>query len=141
MFYTSSQTVLFSVPSLWVKSKQPIHPNMTPLSPDHLAASNRSFIIRVIRPTRMGPQVVKSCWQADLQPDQSPSILDLASLTLQAVNPTSTPFPQMDPKANQVTLELVPKCVWGGQGRVVLRPCFLSRDKWSGQPWSRVGTI
>ena len=39
--------------------------------------------------------------------------MDLGSLTLQAVIPTPTPFPQMDPKASQVTLELVPGCVGG----------------------------
>ena len=52
MFYSSSLTVLFSVLSLWVKSMQPIHPSITPLSPDHLAASNRSIIISVIGPTQ-----------------------------------------------------------------------------------------
>ena len=71
----------------------------------------------------MGPRVIKSCWQADLQPDQSPFILGLGILTLQTVTPT--PTPQMNQKARQVAAELVhPK-------HVILFPGFLQhlRDK------------
>ena len=72
---------------------QPIYPNMTPLSPDHLAASNRSVIISVTGPTQDGSSSRKSNWQTDLQPDQRPFTLHLGSLTLKAVNPTLNPFP------------------------------------------------
>ena len=54
VFYSSSLTVPFSVPFLWAKSMQPIHPNMTPLSPDCLASSNRHVVIDVIGPTQDG---------------------------------------------------------------------------------------
>ena len=80
----------------------------------------------------MGPRVMKSYWHANLQPDQSPLILDLGSLTLQAVNPNPTPFLQTDPKAYHVALDHIPQ--WVSGGRVVLGPCFLPQDNWSGQP-------
>ena len=37
-----------------------------------IAASNRYVIPVWFGPLKMGPWVIKSCWQADLQPDQSP---------------------------------------------------------------------
>ena len=41
---------------------------------------------------RVGSPVIRSCWQADLQADQSPGfILYLGGLTLQAVTSTPTP--------------------------------------------------
>ena len=66
----------------------------------------------MIGPTQDG----SSSHEVDIgRPDLSPVILDLGSLTLQGVTPTPTPFPQMDPKACQVTLELVLQWVdWGG---------------------------
>ena len=94
---------------LWAKSTQYIHTKMTPLSPDFLAASYSSVIKSVIRPTQD--------WSSSQghvgRPDLVLPILDLGSLTLQAVYPTPSPFPQMDPKAQQVTLELVPQWVGG----------------------------
>ena len=59
----------------------------------------------------MGPKVIKPGWQADLQPDQSPFILNLGSVTLQAANPNPTPLLQMDPKACKVAL--LPQNMWG----------------------------
>ena len=61
-------------------------------------------------------------------PELSPFVSDFGSLTLQAVTPTPTPFPKMDPKVGQVTLELVPGCMCvGGEGSLGHASCLRIR--------------
>ena len=59
---------------------------------------------------------MKSCWQADLQPDQSLSILGLGSLTLQTVKPHPHPFLTNGSKGWPDALQLVSQEVGVGEG-------------------------
>ena len=81
LFYFSDPS---SVLSLWAKSTRTHHPKVTPLHLDHLAAPTN---LCDWAQHRMGPPVTKSCWQADLQPNQSLSSLDLWQSEAASCNP------------------------------------------------------
>ena len=83
---------------------------------------------------RVGSPVIRSCWQADLQADQSPTILDLGSLMLQAVTRATSTHPVPTNRSKGLPGH---HRAWGGGGGS--SHLVLPEDMWSGQSWSRVG--
>ena len=109
VFCSVSLTVPSSALFLVVKVSS-IHPKMTPLSPDCLAASHRSVVTGAIGPTRDGSsshEVILEGWLTAWPKPLyfGPWWPDAASCNL------PYPFPQRDPKGRQVPVDLV--CRWG----------------------------